>query len=255
MEKILIVEDDPMLIEIYQKKFSNDGYEVITATTGAEVLKKIKSDKPELVLLDLVLPEEDGFDVLKKIKKNSQTRDVRVIIFSNLSQAEDKQKATTLGAEGFITKSDFTPKEMINEVRKIFKRKSQPQEETVSVMEDSDGKINQVNVMLVENEEVFSEVFGEKLRNAGYAVDVVKADTWDCGDKKYDIFVVDVSMLDDIAKIGKMKKTCGSADSKILAIKNEEDDLGEFKQYADKILIKMKVTPSELLDEVNDLVK
>jgi len=253
MQKILIVEDDPMLVEIYQKKFSSDGYEVITAMDGSEVLKKIKSEKPELVLLDLVLPEEDGFDVLKKIKQNPHTKDIRVIIFSNLSQTEDKQKAQALGAEGFITKSDFTPKEMIEEVRKIFKRKAQPKEETVSVLEDQ-GKASDINVLLVENEEVFSEVFGEKLREAGYGVDVVKTDTWDSKDKKYDLFVIDISTMENIQNVKNIIEMCGNAGSKVIALKNKDTKNPELEKLADSVLTKMKITPTDLLEEANSLL-
>lgn len=120
MKKILIVEDDPMLLEIYQKKFLDDKYDILTASTGTEALRKIRIKSPDLVLLDIILPEEDGFEILKKIKRNSCTKDIKVVIFSNLSQAEDKQKAAKLGADGFITKSDYTPKEIIEEVKKVL---------------------------------------------------------------------------------------------------------------------------------------
>ncbi|MEA1926010.1 MAG: response regulator [Patescibacteria group bacterium] len=124
MKKILIVEDDPMLLEIYQKKFLDYKYDILTASTGIEALQKIRIEKPELVLLDLVLPEEDGFEVLKKIKQSPRTKDIKVIIFSNLSQVENKQKATELSADGFITKSDYTPREIIEEVGKVLLNKA-----------------------------------------------------------------------------------------------------------------------------------
>ena len=110
MNKILIVEDDPMLSEIYQKKFSQEGnFEVLTAISGSEAEKKIRREKPDLVLLDLVLPEKDGFEILKDLREDSSLDDIKIVIFSNLSQEEEQQKAKTLGANGFIAKSDFTP--------------------------------------------------------------------------------------------------------------------------------------------------
>ncbi|MEA2007234.1 MAG: response regulator [Patescibacteria group bacterium] len=121
MNNILIVEDDKMLVEIYHKKFSSDGYQVDTAGSGVEAIKKIIKNKPDLVLLDLVMPEEDGFEVLRRVKNNAKSKDVRIIVFSNLSQEEDKEKATALGAEGFITKSDFTPQEIVEKVHEILK--------------------------------------------------------------------------------------------------------------------------------------
>ncbi len=129
MKKVLIVEDDPMLLEIYQKKFLDDKYDILTASTGTEAIQKVRVKKPELVLLDLILPEENGFEVLKKIKRNPHTKGIKVIIFSNLSQSEDKQKAAELGADGFITKSDYTPREIIKEVGRILSNKANENQE------------------------------------------------------------------------------------------------------------------------------
>ncbi len=67
------------------------------------------------------MPEEDGFEVLRRVKSNAKSKDVRIIVFSNLSQEEDKEKAAALGAEGFITKSDFTPQEIVEKVHEILK--------------------------------------------------------------------------------------------------------------------------------------
>lgn len=117
MKKILIVEDDPMLVEIYSKKFLSDGFDTDTANSGAEAEKKVKANKFDLVLLDLVLPEADGFEVLKKIKEDSSLSETKVVVFSNLSQEEDKEKAATLGADDFLTKSDYTPGEIVEHVK------------------------------------------------------------------------------------------------------------------------------------------
>ncbi len=117
MKKILIVEDDPMLVEIYSKKFASEGFSTDTATSGAEAEKKVKEGTFDLVLLDLVLPEADGFDVLKKIKEDPAISSTKVVVFSNLSQEEDKERASILGADGFLTKSDYTPGEIVEHVK------------------------------------------------------------------------------------------------------------------------------------------
>jgi DNA-binding response OmpR family regulator len=121
IKKILIVEDDPMLVEIYSKKFISDGFDTDTAISGAEAEKKILAGKFDLVLLDLVLPEADGFEVLKKIKEDPAVRDTKVVVFSNLSQQEDKEKAALLGADDFLTKSDYTPGEIVEHVKEMLK--------------------------------------------------------------------------------------------------------------------------------------
>jgi DNA-binding response OmpR family regulator len=121
MNKVLIVEDDQLLLEIYQKKFKDDGFEVEVADNGVDAIKKIQKFVPDITLLDLVMPEEDGFGVLEKIKKLPEGKDTNIIVFSNLSQDEDKERAKALGAAGFITKADFTPQEVVDRVRDILK--------------------------------------------------------------------------------------------------------------------------------------
>jgi two-component system alkaline phosphatase synthesis response regulator PhoP len=120
MKKILVVEDDPMLLEIYQKKFNGGEFEVITATSGIEAEKKAAAEKPDLILLDLVLPEKDGLSVLKTIKEDNSLQGTKVVIFSNLSQEEEQQKAQSLGADGFIVKSEFTPQQLVDKVKEIL---------------------------------------------------------------------------------------------------------------------------------------
>ncbi len=120
-KKILIVEDDPMLIEIYKKKFSEDeDFEVFTAGSGVETRKIAAKEEPDLILLDLVLPEEDGFDVLKKIKNKGELSETKIIVFSNLSQEEEKHKAKKLGADDFWVKSEYTPQEAVDKVKAIL---------------------------------------------------------------------------------------------------------------------------------------
>ena len=120
MKKVLIVEDDPMLSEIYTKKFEISGFEVSLAKTGLEAVESAKKIKPDLILLDLVLPEIDGFEVLKRIRQEDSLKEVKIIISSNLSQEDERQKAEDLGANGFITKASFTPQEMVNKVQEVL---------------------------------------------------------------------------------------------------------------------------------------
>jgi len=120
MKKILIAEDDPMLLEIYQKKFNGENFEIITATSGTEAENKTKTEKPDMILLDLVLPEKDGLSVLKAIREKESLRSTKVVIFSNLSQEEERQKAQALGADEFIVKSDFTPQQLVDRVKELL---------------------------------------------------------------------------------------------------------------------------------------
>lgn len=117
MKKILLVEDDPMLIEIYKKKLVEAGYEVETVESGLAAEKKVEQQKYDLMLLDLMIPDEDGFKVLEKVKKNKNTKELKIVVFSNLSQPEDMQKTRELGATDFIVKSNFTPQQIVEKVK------------------------------------------------------------------------------------------------------------------------------------------
>ena len=119
-KKILVIEDDKFLRELIVRKLLKSDYDVYEAADGEEGLKKIKEERPDLVLLDLVLPSIDGFDVLARIKEDSNIKSIPVIILSNLGQREDLEKALKLGAADYLVKANFTPGEIINKINKIF---------------------------------------------------------------------------------------------------------------------------------------
>lgn len=120
-QKILIVEDDKFLRELIVKKLTKEGYEVSEAIDGEEGIKKIKSEKPDLILLDLILPGIDGFEVLSKMKDDPLLSSTPVIILSNLGQKEDVEKGLKLGAIDYLIKAHFTPGEIIEKIRANLK--------------------------------------------------------------------------------------------------------------------------------------
>jgi DNA-binding response OmpR family regulator len=120
-KKILIVEDDKFLRELIVKKLSNERYDVVEAVDGEQGLQKIKETKPDLVLLDLILPGIDGFEVLAQKKEDPFIASVPVIVLSNLGQKEDVDKGLSLGATDYLIKAHFTPGEIIEKVRNIIK--------------------------------------------------------------------------------------------------------------------------------------
>jgi DNA-binding response OmpR family regulator len=121
MAKILIVEDDRFLRELIARKLRNEGYEVIEAVDGEEGLKRIKEEKPDLVLLDLILPGIDGFEVLESAKKDSEIASIPVIILSNLGQREEIERGLKLGAIDYLIKAHFTPGEIIEKIKNILR--------------------------------------------------------------------------------------------------------------------------------------
>ena len=118
MKKILLVEDDAFLSDIFSKKLRKEGFDVNLATDGIEVVKKIEEYFPSLVLLDIVLPSIDGFEVLKRIRshENKVIQNLPVIMLTNLGQEEDSKKALALGANEYLVKANFTTKEIIEKI-------------------------------------------------------------------------------------------------------------------------------------------
>ena len=106
MKKILLVEDDPFLIDIYSTKLTESGFKVFISKDGALVLEAAKKNKPDLIVLDIVLPHIDGWQILKQIKED-ELKEMKIIILSNLSQKEEVEKGISLGADKYLIKSDF----------------------------------------------------------------------------------------------------------------------------------------------------
>ena len=123
MAKILIIEDDKFLRELIIQKLGKEGFDVIEAGEGEEGLRKAKEEKPDLVLLDLILPGIDGFEVLRRAKADGETSSIPVVILSNLGQRDDVDKGLQLGAADYLIKAHFTPGEIIQKVKVILQQK------------------------------------------------------------------------------------------------------------------------------------
>jgi len=122
-ENILIVEDDKFLRELISKKLIGQGFKIDEAIDGEEGLKKLQEIKPDLILLDLILPGLDGFDVLKRIKDDPKTASIPVLILSNLGQKDEIEKGLKLGAVDFLVKAHFTPEEIVQKIKQVFEKK------------------------------------------------------------------------------------------------------------------------------------
>ena len=124
MKNILLVEDDPFLIDIYTTKLNEEGFSVEVATGGEEGLKKIREKKFSLLVLDIVLPKIDGWEILEKIKNAPHQYgggDLKIIILSNLGQKEEVEKGLRLGADKYLIKAHYTPSEIVEEIKKVLK--------------------------------------------------------------------------------------------------------------------------------------
>jgi DNA-binding response OmpR family regulator len=120
VKKLLIVEDDQFLRDLAVQKFTKEHLQVSFAVDGAEGAAKAAAEHPDIILLDILLPGMDGFEVLKGIRANPELKNTLVIMLSNFGQREDMEKAKELGADSFLVKANFTLDEVVDEVKKLL---------------------------------------------------------------------------------------------------------------------------------------
>lgn len=126
MKRILLIEDDPFLVDIYTTKFKESGFDIEVATDGEQGLRKLSEKNFDLLLLDIVLPQVDGWEVLEKIKalkvNIKHLENLKIIILSNLGQKEEVERGIEMGAIRYFIKAHYTPSEVVAEIEQLLKR-------------------------------------------------------------------------------------------------------------------------------------
>ncbi|MEI6627536.1 MAG: response regulator [bacterium] len=121
--KILLVEDEPDLVAIFSMKLISEGFEVIVATNGIEGVRAVKEGRPDLVFLDMYMPDMDGYTAIEKIRADKEVNGTLIYAWSNLTQKKEIEKAIAKGVDGYIIKTDYTPSLLVDKVREILKIK------------------------------------------------------------------------------------------------------------------------------------
>ena len=119
MKKILIADDRYEVVELVKATLEGEDYQVIDASDGKEALEKIKREKPDLVLLDIIMPRMDGFEVLSEVKKDPRTKDIPIIMLTAKGQKLDKDKGRRLGAQDYIVKP-FSPSHLLIKIEEVL---------------------------------------------------------------------------------------------------------------------------------------
>jgi DNA-binding response OmpR family regulator len=273
MGRIIMVEDDPMISEIYQKKFESADLEITVVGSGKEFLRKVLSESYDLALLDMVLPEMNGIEVLQELKKDgSKNPEMKVFMFSNLTSKEDKDKAMENGAYGYITKTQYNPSQLVEEVKRMLREFTEQEknearrnkENSESNEENNPKEIkNKKRILFIEDEKVFLELFSTKLESEGYEVECAENGAWgvkEAINKDFDIIITDMVMpamegTEIIRKLRMEEKTknipiivisASSTDEKIKEVK----DLGIHDFF-----LKTRIVPSDLARRIGEILK
>ncbi len=122
MKRILFIEDESALQKTLGEVLRENGYEVISALDGETGIKSAKTKKPDLILLDLILPKLSGFEVLKQLKKDEETKNIPVIVLTNLEEVKDVEKAMELGATTYLVKANYSLKEVVDKIKAALEK-------------------------------------------------------------------------------------------------------------------------------------
>lgn len=117
-KKILLIEDEEIMVSLLQRKLTEEGYDFFVAGNGEEGLKLMKEVKPDLILLDIIMPKKGGFEVMEEMQQDEQIKNIPIIIISNSGQPVELDRAKELGARDWLVKTEFDPKEVVEKVKK-----------------------------------------------------------------------------------------------------------------------------------------
>ncbi len=165
MKNILIIEDDVFLGDVLFEKFKREGFKAYLSRDGAEGLQKIKELKPDLILLDIILPTMDGYEVLEAKRKNPEIEKIPVIIISNSGQPVEINRALELGVKDYFIKAQFDPEEVMTKVRAFLKTDAPLKSEAPerSALEMPQAQLAGKKIMLIEDDNFLGDILARKL--------------------------------------------------------------------------------------------
>lgn len=272
MKKILIIEDEEHLSEMYKMKFEQEGYSAITANDGLAGVEAAKKAKPDLILVDLVMPKMDGYQVLKEIRADKDIKDIKVYILSNLSQDKEITNGFQRGADGYLIKANLTPAQLARKVNEIFAgEKVGLKKPKVSLPKENEQKTeNKVEfsgprprILVIDDEEAITGMYKLRLEQTGYEVEVAGNGAWGLKlacQGGFDLIVMDMVMpaMDGYEMLKKIKLCDKCKNTPIIVLSNsaQDSDIDKAKKLgADLFLLKSRITPTKLVKEIKKILK
>jgi DNA-binding response OmpR family regulator len=265
--KILIIEDEKPLIELLSTKLQKAGFDVDFCEDGEAGMEKVRAWKPDLVLLDIIMPKMDGYEVLEAM--NQEGIKTPVIIISNSGQMVEIEKTKKLGAVDHLIKTEFSPEDVLNKVNEYLERVgdgSVPVKPKTVIMpkEDSEAKKLGVKVLLVEDDAFLREICSKKLTKEGYTVyEAVDGEMAleNVSDLKPDIVLLDIILpaIDGFQILAQIRSNPSEKIAKVpvvmLSNLGQEDDITKaMENGANDYLVKAHFTTEEIVGKIKELL-
>lgn len=269
MKKILIIEDDLILLNLLKERVAKDGYIITTEKNGVSGLRTAETEIPDLIILDIVLPEMDGFTVLQKLKENKSTESVPVIIISNSGEPVEIEKVKKLGIADYLIKVEFDPDEVLMKIRKILGDETEYEINRQKEIKESmpEEKINRPkngrpSVLIVEDDKFLRELISQKLNKEG--MEIYFSITAEEALKTLETTVPHIILLDLLLPgingfefLKELKANPKISNIPVIILSNlgeEKDRENAFKLGAKDFLIKALYTPNEIVDEIKKIL-
>lgn len=269
MKKILIIEDEKVLLEVLEKKLINEGYEVFVAQDGEEGLQKMREAVPDLILLDIIMPKKDGFEVLEEMNKDENLVKIPVIIISNSGQPVEIDRALKLGVKDYLIKTEFDPEEVIAKVMKVFGKKPAKEEKEALYKKREKGSEKKSEsqgskILIVEDDKFLRDLIIKKLKMEGF--EIIFAIEGEEALKKIkedrpDLILLDLILpgIDGFEVLRQVKSDSSESIKKIpviiLSNLGQRDDVEKgINLGAVDFLIKAHFTPGEIVDKIKEIL-
>ena len=283
-KKILVVEDDAVLRDVLTEKLNQKGYVAYSVEDGEAALREIRKQKPDLILLDILMPRKGGMEVMEELNGDNNLNDIPIIVISNSGQPVEVQRAKELGAKEFLIKAVFDPNEVLEKVQKVLNETTsstsfstvnnegvqatnvinldeKPLGETKTAVDNSAQKGQrgkQRKVLVVEDDKFLRELFVRKMFNEGFDVEsAIDADQVFeiLANKKPEIILLDLILpgVDGFEILGQLKKDNNLKDIPVMVISNlgqKEDIDRAIELGAVDFLIKANYTLDEIITRV-----
>ena len=270
-KKILIIEDERGLAEMYKMKFEKEGYIVLTAGDGASGIKVAQEELPDLILLDIVMPGLDGFDVLRTLRGDPRTENLKIFVFSNLGQEDEIERGLQEGADKYLIKANLTPGQLLQKIEETFladQMKKEKDKKTGAKSSDfkelkQEVKADATKILLIEDENDIIAMYDLCLNQEGYNVDIARNGAWGlklAREKNYDLIIMDMVMpaMSGLELLKKLKEESLHQNIPIIVVSNsaQDKDIAEAKVAgATDYLIKASLTPASLIREIKKYLK
>lgn len=268
MPKILIIEDEEFLLDMYKTKFEQAGYAIITANDGLEGFELAKKEQPDLVLLDLILPKLDGFKVLEKLRQETSTKKIKIFILSNLGQSDEVNKGLATGADGYFIKANLTPSQLLEKINAVFNNQNQAKKDRKNKIVNAENfehqavEKKQAKILLIEDEEAIVNMYKLRFDKEGFQIEVARNGAWGlklARQKKFDIILLDMVMpaMNGYEAIKILKSDDNTKNVPIIVLSNsaQDGDIKEVKKLgATACLLKSMITPAKLVEEVKKIL-